>query len=242
MCFLLLLIPCPCLLLFTIIWVTLSVLHLLTEPWPDKWGPQLSQPITNSCQMQVISMQKVFNVNVLTFIRKCVTLVKATWDLGLTTLRMFGSTPAWLLSLLLACLLIKSSLGAVAGRFRDMRAVGSARQSGAGSARSSGSDWRCFCQRKSIKRHWWVIRTATLMPISKDYESRKLIMNAACTDEPAIIVVPKTDLDVAVALKAAKNSELPLRFANKKSYFPFITSCCLIAVCEVVDIATPVTV
>ena len=44
---------------------------------------------------------------------------------------MFGSTPAWLLSLLLACLLIQSSLGAVAGSFRDMRAVGSARQSGA---------------------------------------------------------------------------------------------------------------
>ena len=38
-------------------------------------------------------------------------------------------------------------------------------------------------------------------------------MNAACTDEPAIIVVPKTDLDVSVALKAAKNSGLPLRFA-----------------------------
>ena len=37
-------------------------------------------------------------------------------------------------------------------------------------------------------------------------------MNAACTDEPAIIVVPKTDLDVSVALKAAKNSGLPLRF------------------------------
>ena len=39
-------------------------------------------------------------------------------------------------------------------------------------------------------------------------------MNAACTDEPAIIVVPKTDLDVSVALKAAKNSGLPLRFAT----------------------------
>ena len=39
-------------------------------------------------------------------------------------------------------------------------------------------------------------------------------MNAACTDEPAIIVVPQTDLDVSVALKAAKNSGLPLRFPN----------------------------
>ena len=96
-----------------------------------KWGPQLSQPITNSCQMQVISMQKVFNVNVLTFIRKCVTLVKATWDLGLTTLRMFGSPSAWLLNLFLALLHIQSSLETVAGSFRDMRAVGSARQSGA---------------------------------------------------------------------------------------------------------------
>ena len=37
-------------------------------------------------------------------------------------------------------------------------------------------------------------------------------MNAACTDEPAIIVVPNTDLEVAAAIKAAKNSGLPLRF------------------------------
>ena len=43
-------------------------------------------------------------------------------------------------------------------------------------------------------------------------------MNAACTDEPAIIVVPQTDLDVSVALKAAKNSGLPLRFANFAFY------------------------
>ena len=81
-----------------------------------------------------------------------------------------------------------------------------------------------------------------IVQISQDYQSRKLIMNAACTDEPAIIVVPKTDLDVAVALKAAKNSELPLRFANNNSHFLYIISSCLIAVCEVVDIATPVTV
>ena len=37
-------------------------------------------------------------------------------------------------------------------------------------------------------------------------------MNAACTDEPAIIVVPNTDVDVSVAVKAAKDSGLPLRF------------------------------
>ena len=36
-------------------------------------------------------------------------------------------------------------------------------------------------------------------------------MNAACTAEPAIIVVPNTDLDVATALKAAQSSGLPLR-------------------------------
>ena len=83
---------------------------------------------------------------------------------------------------------------------------------------------------------------AILLPISQDYESRKLIMSAACTDEPAIIVVPRTDLDVAVALKAAKNSELPHRFRNNKSHFLFIIDNCLIAVCEVVDTATPVTV
>ena len=67
-------------------------------------------------------------------------------------------------------------------------------------------------------------------------------MNAACTDEPAIIVVPKTDLDVSVALKAAKNSGLPLRFANicilclKKESINYVFS-----VFEVVATATPVT-
>jgi len=45
---------------------------------------------------------------------------------------------------------------------------------------------------------------------SPGFEERKLIMNAACTDEPAIIVVPNTDVDVSVAVKAAKDSGLPL--------------------------------
>ena len=38
-------------------------------------------------------------------------------------------------------------------------------------------------------------------------------MNAACTAEPAMIVVPNTDLEVAAAITSAKNSGLPLRFA-----------------------------
>jgi hypothetical protein len=67
-------------------------------------------------------------------------------------------------------------------------------------------------------------------------------MNAACTDEPAIIVVPKTDLDVSVALKAAKNSGLPLRFANIFILFMIKDSINYVfSVFEVVAIATPVT-
>ena len=49
-------------------------------------------------------------------------------------------------------------------------------------------------------------------------------MNAACTDEPAIIVVPKTDLDVSIALKAVKNSGLPLRSVNVFSKIMSIAS------------------
>ena len=44
------------------------------------------------------------------------------------------------------------------------------------------------------------------------YQSRKLVFNAACTEEPAIIVVPNNERDVAVALNAAKKYDLPLRF------------------------------
>ena len=44
------------------------------------------------------------------------------------------------------------------------------------------------------------------------YQSRKLVFNAACTEEPAIIVVPNNERDVAVALNAAKKYHLPLRF------------------------------
>ena len=38
------------------------------------------------------------------------------------------------------------------------------------------------------------------------------MFNAACTEDPAIIVVPNNERDVAVALLAAKNAGLPLRF------------------------------
>ena len=50
------------------------------------------------------------------------------------------------------------------------------------------------------------------------YESRKLVMNAACTAEPAMIVVPNTDLEVAAAITSAKNSGLPLRFPVANIY------------------------
>ena len=43
-------------------------------------------------------------------------------------------------------------------------------------------------------------------------------MNAACTAEPAMIVVPNTDLEVAAAITSAKNSGLPLRFPVANIY------------------------
>ena len=79
--------------------------------------------------------------------------------------------------------------------------------------------------------------------ISQGFETRQLITNTACT-ETAIIVVPKTYLDVSlsVAPKAAKNSGQPLRFANicilcmNKESINYLFS-----VLEVVATATPVT-
>merc|ERR1712110_11103 len=43
-----------------------------------------------------------------------------------------------------------------------------------------------------------------------DYESRRLVMNAACTDEPAVIVRPTSEEDVSVIVKAAKDANMPI--------------------------------
>jgi len=43
-----------------------------------------------------------------------------------------------------------------------------------------------------------------------DYESRRLVMNAACTDEPAVIVRPTSEADVSVIVKAAKDANMPI--------------------------------
>merc|ERR1712130_458002 len=43
-----------------------------------------------------------------------------------------------------------------------------------------------------------------------DYESRRLVMNAACTDEPAVIVRPTSEEDVSVIIKAANDANMPI--------------------------------
>jgi len=43
-----------------------------------------------------------------------------------------------------------------------------------------------------------------------DYESRRLVMNAACSDEPAVIVRPTSEADVSVIVRAARDADLPI--------------------------------
>jgi len=42
-----------------------------------------------------------------------------------------------------------------------------------------------------------------ILPSSPEFEDRRKVMNAACTARPAVIVVPNTDMDISVILKAA---------------------------------------
>ena len=52
-----------------------------------------------------------------------------------------------------------------------------------------------------------------LAPSHPQYEERRKVMNAACTDKPAVIVVPNSEADVSIILKAAKanNMEISVR-------------------------------
>ena len=43
-----------------------------------------------------------------------------------------------------------------------------------------------------------------LRPSDPGYEERRKVMNAACTAQPAVIVVPNTERDVSVILQAAR--------------------------------------
>lgn len=43
-----------------------------------------------------------------------------------------------------------------------------------------------------------------LTPSSHGFEDRRKVMNAACTAQPALIVVPNTERDVSVILQAAR--------------------------------------
>merc|ERR1719320_2398257 len=43
-----------------------------------------------------------------------------------------------------------------------------------------------------------------------EYESRRLVMNAACSDEPAVIVRPTSEADVSVIVRAARDADLPI--------------------------------
>merc|ERR1711962_607850 len=41
------------------------------------------------------------------------------------------------------------------------------------------------------------------MPGHKDFEFKRAVMNAACTDQPAVIVVPRAEQDIRLALETA---------------------------------------
>ena len=47
-----------------------------------------------------------------------------------------------------------------------------------------------------------------LSPDSPGYEERRKVMNAACTAQPAVIVVPNTERDIAVILEVAREEGL----------------------------------
>jgi len=116
---------------------------------------------------------------------------------------MLGITPAWFLYISLLCLLAETR-----GRTGEGIGTRNSRTSfqenrSQGSARTGGDVDQALQELQGQTGEVYV-------PGTSGYQSRKLVMNAACTDEPAIIVVPNTDLDVAAAVKAAKNSGLPL--------------------------------
>ena len=43
-----------------------------------------------------------------------------------------------------------------------------------------------------------------LTPSDQGFEDRRKVMNAACTAQPALIVIPNTERDVSVILQAAR--------------------------------------
>jgi hypothetical protein len=46
----------------------------------------------------------------------------------------------------------------------------------------------------------------------KGFEEKRKVMNAACTAQPAVIVVPNFDQDVSTIIKAAKANNLEVEY------------------------------
>ena len=66
----------------------------------------------------------------------------------------------------------------------------------------TGSSRSCLVSRLSSQSG------LVLSPDSPGYEERRKVMNAACTAQPAVIVVPNTERDIAVILEVAREKGL----------------------------------
>ena len=62
----------------------------------------------------------------------------------------------------------------------------------------AGTSWCSLMSRLSAQSG------LVLSPTSPGYEERRKVMNAACTAQPAVIVVPNTERDISVLLEVAR--------------------------------------